>query len=265
MARASSKTPAMRAACAGLALALVGLGVSCEEGPPPRAPDRIATPACPQGPFALEAERLLPRLSPGRGLGLFSPKGLDPKIEPGCVLPFRKEPDERSLDVGLVTVKSDAVGGAAPRRMLGQGRLEIGRKRLRLRVDDVLSVDVDGQHVVVEEKGQPRFEGDVSPEQTTPLRWPLDALVAALDVCDDDLRIGRTEDGNAVLAERGSLKLWRIRWIAADGSAAVDTSYGCGSGDARLLWRTVAGELEPMLTVASARSERTLMILREAR
>jgi hypothetical protein len=87
--------------------------------------------------------------------------------------------------------------------------------------------------------------------------------VASLDVCDRDQRLGRTEDGNVVEAVRGSMPLWRSRWVAENATAIVDTSMACSKDDARLVWRTAVGDLLPMLAVASVRSDRTLLVVRQ--
>ncbi len=100
-------------------------------------------------------------------------------------------------------------------------------------------------------------------EADEPLPLPLDALVAALDRCDGDQRLGRTPDGNVVEARRGGIALWRSRWIDAQAQAIVDTSTACGEGDARAMWRTAVGELLPMIAVASVRSDRVLVIVRQ--
>lgn len=252
------------------ALLLVAvLGAACgEQQLKPQVPGRIVTPGCPKGAFAAEVERILPNLEPVRAVGLLPASGLDPKIEPGCVVPFRKEPDDRLIDVGRVVAKTYAVGVKAKPVLLGRGRLEVGRRALRLRLqnvagDEVFSLTVAGTHVVLDEKGESHFEGDVSLDDDGKLPLPLDALVAALDVCDRDQRLGRTEDGNVVEAVRGSMPLWRSRWVADGATAVVDTSVACGKDDARLVWRTAVGDLLPMIAVASARSDRTLLVVRQ--
>lgn len=251
-----------------LLLAFVLASACGEQQLKPQVPGRIVTPGCPKGAFAAEVERILPSLEPVRPVGLLPASGLDPKIEPGCVVPFRKEPDDRLIDVGRVVAKTYAVGSKAKPVLLGRGRLEVGRRALRLRLqnvagDEVFSLSVDGGHVVLDEKGKPRFEANVSLDDAEKLPLPLDALVASLDVCDRDQRLGRSEDGNVVEAVRGSMPLWRSRWVADGASAVVDTSMACGKDDAKLVWRTAVGDLLPMIAVASARSDRTLLIVRQ--
>ncbi len=260
------KSPRRLLLVAGLVL---GTGAACgEQQLKPQTPARIALPSCPQGAFAAEIDRLLPSLVPVQKVGLIPPAGLDAKIEPGCVVPFRKEPDDRLIDVGRVVVKAHTVGAKAKPALLGRGRLEVGRRVLRLRLtnaagDQVFSLAVDGVHVVLEEKGKQRFEADIQVDGDSKLPLPLDALVASLDLCDRDQRLGRTEDGNVVEAVRGSMPLWRSRWLANDSTAIVDTSIACSTTDARLVWRTAVGDLLPMLAVASARADRTLLIVRQ--
>jgi hypothetical protein len=242
---------------------------ACGGASRPKAPARVTTPACPAGPFAAEIERLLPSLSPPKPVALYPAEGLDPSLEPGCVVPFRKQPDERLLDVGLVVVQTHQIGSTSPPVVVGRGRLEVGRRALRLRATDpsgveALALTIDGSHVVLDELGKNRFEADVSVDGAGPLPLPLDALVAGLDTCKADERLGRTEDGDVVQARRGSVPLWRTRWIANDASAIVDTSTGCSEADARLVWRSGFGDLLPMFAVASVRSERTLLLVRQA-
>lgn len=248
---------------------VLGLGAACgEQQVKPRTPLRVATPLCQKGPFATEMERLLPLLAPLRPVGLFAPTGLDPKLEPGCVVPFRKEPDDRLIDVGRVVAKTSTVGAKEKPVLLGRGRLEVGRRALRLRLmnaggDEVFALVVDGAHVTLTEKGKKPFETVIKLGDDGPLPLPLDALVASVDVCDADQRLGRTDDGNLVEATREGLPLWRTRWLADDSTAIVDTSVVCGPSDTRLVWRTAVGDLLPMLAVASKRSDRTLVIVRQ--
>lgn len=246
-------------------LALVACG---EQAVRPQVPGRIVMPGCPRGSFAAEVERILPRLEPVRQVGLLPAAGLDRKYEPGCVVPFRKEPDERMLDVGRVVAKTWTLGAKAKPVLLGRGRLEVGRRALNLRLqndagDEVFALVLKGNHVVLDEKGQKHFEADVTLDDDGRLPLPLDALVAALDVCDQDQRLGRTEDGNLVEAVRGSMPLWRSRWLGDASTALVDTSVGCSKDDARLVWRTAVGDLLPMLAVASVRSDRALLVVRQ--
>ncbi|MBI2394737.1 MAG: hypothetical protein HYV09_34530 [Deltaproteobacteria bacterium] len=225
-------------------------------------------PVCPRGVFAAEVERILPPVAPVQSVALVPAEGIDARIEPGCVVPFRREPDERMIDVGRVIAKTYAVGSKAKPIVLGRGRLEVGRRALRLRLnneagDEVVTLRVDGAHVVLTEKGKARFEKDVSLDDDSELPLPLDALVAALDVCERDQRLGKTADGNLIEARRGAMPLWRSRWMEPNATAIVDTSVACGKTDTRLVWRSAVGELLPMLALASSRAQRTLLIVRQ--
>lgn len=251
-----------------LPLLAVLAAVACGKPRPAAVPTRSAKPACPRGSFAAEVERILPPVAPVQSVALVPPDGIDASIEPGCVVPFRREPDERMLDVGRVIAKTYAVGSKARPVVLGRGRLEVGRRAMRLRLhddagDEVLTLKLDGAHVVLTEKGKARFEADVSLEGDSELPLPLDALVAALDVCERDQRLGKSADGNVIEARRGTLSLWRSRWMEPNATAIVDTSMACSESDARLVWRSAVGELLPMLAVASARSPRSLLIVRQ--
>jgi len=211
---------------------------------------------------------MLPPMEKARPVPLLPVETLDKSIEPGCVVPFRKEPDDRLLDVGRVVAKSFSRTSKGKPVLLGRGRLEVGRRALRLRLADVagdetLSLMIDGSHVVFTAKGEPPFEGDVSVNAETPLPMPFDALVAALDKCDDDQRLGRTEDGNIIEARRGEFALWRSRWMDTTSNSIVDTSFACTKDDARLMWRTAVGDCLPMIAAASVRSDRALVIVRQ--
>jgi hypothetical protein len=228
---------------------------------------RTATPVCPKGAFATELEKMLPSLD-RRAVALIAPTSIDKKIEPGCVVPFRREPDDRLIDVGRVVVRTLARGGTGKARLIGRGRLEIGRRTMRLRAhneagDEALAITLDGNHVKLFEKGRAPFEGDISLNDDNTLPLPLDALVAALDDCGADERLGKTEDGNVIEAKRGTLPLWRSRWMDPGQTAIVDTSVVCTASDARLLWRTAVGEVLPMIALASSRSDRALVIVRQ--
>jgi hypothetical protein len=240
---------------------------ACSEPKTPKVPDRQARAACPRGTFAAELDKLLPSLYPAQVVSLLPATGIDKKIEPGCVVPFRRDPDERLLDVGRVTTRTASRSKKGKDIVLGRGRLEIGRRALRLTVhndagDETLALTIDGAHIVMREAGK-KLVTDVSLADESELPLPLDALVAALDDCGGDERLGRTEDGNIIEARRGDLGLWRSRWMDANQTAVIDTSYACTKTDARLVWRTAVGDLLPMLAVASARSDRVLVIARQ--
>lgn len=248
-----------------VAAALVCL--ACTEPKTPRVPVHRAKPACARGAFATELDTLLPSLYPASVVSLIPAAGIDKKIEPGCVVPFRRDPDERLLDVGRVTVRTATRSKKGKATVLGRGRLEIGRRALRLTVhneagDESLALTIDGAHVVMREAGK-KLVTDVSLSDESDLPLPLDALVAALDDCAADERLGRTEDGNIIEARRGELGLWRSRWMDANQTAVVDTSFACTKSDARLVWRTAVGDILPMLAVASVRSDRVMVIARQ--
>ena len=231
---------------------------------------RKAFPTCLRGTFAAELDDLIPPLSPVRPVTLFPVKSINRRIEPGCIVPFRDEPGQEALvDVGRVVVKSTKRNMPKPKgEQLGRGRLQIGRGQLRLTLlndagDEFWELRVEHRHVVFKRKGAAAFDEDIGLDDATPLPLPFDALVNALERCDDDERLGITEEGNVVEARRRSVPLWRSRWLQLDGNAAVDTSVMCGPNDARLAWRTSAGDVLPMLLVISARSDRTLLISRQ--
>ena len=258
----------------GLSLLLpLAIGfAACSEPRTPKVAGREVRPGCPRGAFAAELEAMLPSLETATPVALVPissvEASVDWSIEPGCVVPFRKEPDERLLDVGRVVAKSMSRTNKGKPKLLGRGRLEVGRRALRLRLlndagDSSLSITVDGAHVAVSEKGQQPFDGVIALDSDAPLPLPLDALVAALDTCDGDSRVARTEDGNIIEARRGSFPLWRSRWLDQHATTIVDTSVACSGDDARLLWRTAIGDLLPMIAVASARSDRVLVIVRQ--
>jgi hypothetical protein len=250
---------------------------ACEANPnarTPAGPPRKAMPACLRGAFAAELDRHLPPMAPVKPVSLFDAAKLDPRLEPGCILPFRDKPgNEGEVDVGRVIVrlshrlgKSDAKDTKP--RLLGRGTMRLGRTRMHLEAhndagDIVLALEVAGRNVHMTFKGAPDFAGDVTLDGDEPLPLPLDALVAAIDRCDADERLGASEDGNVVEARRLGLSLWRARFLDAGGAFAIDTSVLCGESDARLAWRTAAGDTLAMLVLASARSDVTLLIERQ--
>ncbi len=247
-----------------LALALACL--ACTEAKAPVVPTHKAKPECPRGSFATELESLLPPVAPLQSVSLLPADGIDKKIEPGCVVPFRKDPDDRLLDVGRVIARTLSRTKKGKAVVLGRGRLEIGRRALRLTLqndagEESLSIEIAGAHVIMREGGK-KLVTDVSLSDDSELPLPLDALVAAVDDCGGDERLGRTEDGNVIEARRGELGLWRTRWMDDKQTAIVDTSVACTKADARLVWRTAVGDILPMLAVASARSDRVLVIVR---
>lgn len=251
----------------GCFLSLLAFG--CVEAKTPANEGRSAVPACPRGAFLAQMDQILPQLSPTQPVTLVPASTVRKKVEPGCVVPFRNEPDDRVLDVGRVVGKTmrKSQPGEKP-VLLGRGRLQVGRRVLRLTLLDdagteMLDLAVDGSHVRLREKGQKPFEADVSPDDASSLPLPLDALVAAIDRCDDDQRLGKTADGNVIEARRGQMPIWRSRWIDSQTTSVIDTSIACDASDARMLWRTAAGEMLPSIAVASTRSERVLVIVRQ--
>lgn len=272
--------PWMRFRCAGLVALLVLVACelgACEASPPPRpplGPGRKATPACLHGTFAAELDRHLPPLSPVRQVSLFDAAKLDPRLEPGCILPFHEKPGvDAEVDVGRVVVRvtrRSAKGNVKETKpeLLGRGTMRVGRGRLHLEArndpgDVVLALEVDGRRVHMKWKGVPDYVGEIAIDADVPLPLPLDALVAAIDRCDADERLGASEDGNVVEARRLGLSLWRARYLETNGAFAIDTSVLCGENDARLAWRTAAGDTLAMLVLASVRSDVTLLIERQ--
>lgn len=251
---------------------VIGLAAACNEPRTPKASSsaaRQATPVCPRGTFAAELDAMMPPLETPRPVPLIPVQTLDRSIEPGCVVPFRKEPDDRLLDVGRVVAKAFSRTNKGKPILLGRGRLEVGRRAFRLRLTDLggdesLALIIDGSHVTYRQKGEPPFEADINPSDDSPLPMPFDALIAALDKCDDDQRLGRTEDGNVIEARRGEFALWRSRWMDSGSNSIVDTSFACTKSDARLMWRTAVGDCLPMIAAASVRSDRAIVIARQA-
>jgi len=255
-------------AIASLFVALIGCGPQAKE--PTKVPTRKAFPGCPRGTFAAELDQLLPPLLSARPVDLTEPKHVDKKIEPGCIVPFRDKAGEEALtDVGRVVVKTTKRNDIkAKPELIGRGRLQVGRAVLRLSLindagDEHWNLAIDGTHVVWKQKAKPVFETDVEEFGNEALPLPFDALVASLERCDGDERLGVTLDGNMVEAKRGTFPLWRMRWLDLQGASAIDTSVSCTPNDARFAWRTAAGDMLPLLVVASVRADRSLMIFRQ--
>lgn len=233
-------------------------------------PTRKATLACPRGAFATELDALMPRLLPPQTFELVPATILDKSVEPGCIVPFRREPDERLLDAGRIEVFLGvrAEPNKASKRV-GRGDLTVGRGALRLSVhddagDETMSLVVTGAHVALKLRGADPYDADVHLDDDQPLPLPLDALVASLSPCDTDERTGKTVDGNQIEAKRGAFPLFRGRFLDTQATMAIDTSVMCGADDARLAWRTATGDTLPFLLLASARAPRTLLIRRQA-
>lgn len=256
----------------GAAVLASGALVAGCSRPAPRStvPVRKATLACPRGAFATELDALMPQLLPPQTFELVPATTLDKSVEPGCIVPFRRAPDDRLLDAGRIEV---FLGARAepnkPSKRVGRGSLTVGRSALRLSVhddagDETLSLVVDGVHVALRLRGAAPFDGDVRLDDDVALPLPLDALVASLSPCDADERTGKTLDGNQIEAKRGSFPLFRGRFLDSQATLAIDTSVLCGAEDARLAWRTASGDTLPFLLLASVRSPRTLLIRRQA-
>lgn len=247
---------------------LLGLLAACTP-PAPKVPTRKATLACPRGAFATELDGLMPRLLPPQTFELVPVTTLDKTVEPGCIVPFRRDPDERLLDAGRIEVFVGVrTEPGKPGKRIGRGNLTLGRGALRLSVhddagDETMSLVVAGAHVALQLRGATPFDGDVRLEDEQPLPLPLDALVAALSPCDADERTGKTLDGNQIEARRGPFPLFRGRFLDTQATMAIDTSVLCGADDARLAWRTASGDTLPFLLLASARAPHTLLIRRQ--
>jgi hypothetical protein len=226
-------------------------------------------PGCFSGPFAREVEGLLPSMAPKVLVSMGEPSGLQAKLEPGCTPPFRDDvEDERVVDAGRVEAWTLSRRDGR-RRLLGRGNLKVGRATLDLDVHDeanetTLRIALRGRHVTVDGKSFAPFDGEVDPDEVAPLPLPIDALAVALERCDGDTRLSRSEDGNVVRARRGGRIVWRTRWIDGGASSIVDTSAMCDEQDARLVWRGAMGLAGPLIAVASVRSDVVLTLSRQA-
>lgn len=225
----------------------------------PRAPT-----SCPDGAFAREVARVMPPLLSAESRELGEPGTLARAKEPGCMVPFRDEDaDDKARDVGRVVVSLRA-RDAAP-TVLGRGRLYIGKGTMTLVVKDdageeTLLVAVEGRKVLVRRKGEPTLRTTIALGPGAALPLPIDALVAALEGCEADVRLGATDDALIVSARRGAYALVRTRYLDPESPSAVDTSTLCGRDDAIVAWRSSAGEIGWSLTVASARAPVSMRI-----
>ncbi|MFI5297095.1 MAG: hypothetical protein ACHREM_03275, partial [Polyangiales bacterium] len=125
-----------------------------------------------------------------------------------------------------------------------------------------LKLELDEHEVHYHGPRDTTFEGEVDLDSNDPLPLPFDALIAGLERCDDDVRVGMTTDGNLVEAKRGETPIWRSRWLDEGHTIAVDTSVACGPDDARFAWRSAVGFVVPMYAGASRRSRYTLVLAR---
>ena len=243
---------------------------SCGKGPTDA---RSVVPACKTGPFAELLTLAMPPMTPALPITLRPPAKVRRLLEPGCIIPFRaqdvqeaEEIDSSVTEVGRVSVMliqretfGEHVAIIPPPVPVGTGKLYIGRGGMQLEVKAkdgkvVFYLEIKGKHVIYKAPGQPPIETDVDLAGTSPLPLPFDALVASVDACHDDQRVGIDEGGNTVEAKRGGLSLWRTRWLNSDHSSAVDTSTVCGDTDARFAWRSSAGDTTHDLIAASVRS-----------
>lgn len=232
-----------------------------------------AVPACKSGPFAAEVERAMPPMHRAEPVELHTPTSLRRLIEPGCIVPFRasseqeaEEIDNTVTEVGKVEVRlipRDTLSGDFATRErpkpLGAGKLYIGRGGLQIEVKSkdgnvVFFLEIKGKHATYRTPGKAPFDGDVDLAATNELPLPFDAMIAAVDACHDDLRIGIDDGGNVIEAKRGTLDLWRTRSMNYEQTIAIDTSSACGATDTRFAWRSSAGAITHGLTVMSARS-----------
>lgn len=250
-----------------LVLVVSGCALACTPTPPRGAHD-VAL-ACPAGPTAAEITRLMPPMGPTGTRTLVPPTTLKKDIEPGCMVPFRDETaDDKQRGVGRVLVQTATRG--APWKPLGRGRLFVGRGAMTLVVhddagDEVLGLAVEDRKVVVRRKGEPLYRTSVALGPGKPLPLPVDALVAALEGCATDTRLGVDESVTIVEARRSGLPMLRTRWLDGENPAAVDTGLVCGPSDAFLGYRTTSGSIGWSLTAISARSPLALRIEHQVR
>lgn len=243
--------------------ALVLVAVAACTTPPPKGAHEVKL-GCPAGPVSAEIARVMPPMGVKGPVTLVPPEHLKKAIEPGCLVPFRDETaDEKQRGVGKVLVSTIA-RGAAP-VPLGRGRLFIGRGAMTLVVnddsgDEALGLSIEDRRVVVRRKGHKLYRGSVALGPGKPLPLPVDALLAAIEGCATDTRLGTNEDVSIVEARRGGFPLLRTRWLDAENPAAVDTGLLCGDQDAWIGYRSTAGSIGWSLTVVSARSELGLKI-----
>ena len=229
-----------------------------------------AMPTCEEGPFAAELSRYLPRFSTAHEITLTKPESLKWRVEPGCMVPFRDEDaDEHVSDVGRVSVSTRARNGDVT-TPIGRGHLFIGRGGLYLPVrddagEDVMLLVIQGHEAMLRRKGQKTFHATLTVGPGDALPLPIDALIAALEGCKDDVRLGASEDADVIEARRGPFALWRTRWLDTANPSAVDTSTLCGEHDALLAWRSSAGDIGWSITVASARAPVVLAIAEQVR
>lgn len=248
-------------------LALVPLLLACAKTPPKGAHDVLL--ACPAGPTSAEIARTMPPMGATGTRTLVPPTALKKDIEPGCMVPFRDESaDDKQRGVGRVLVST--AGRGAPWTAVGRGRLFVGRGAMTLVVHDdageeVLGIAVAERKVVVRRKGEKLYRTSVALGPGKPLPLPVDALVAALEGCATDTRLGVDEQVTIVEARRSGLPMLRMRWLDGENPAAVDSGLLCGEEDAWLGYRTTSGSIGWSLTAVSARSPLALRIEHQVR
>jgi hypothetical protein len=131
--------------------------------------------------------------------------------------------------------------------------------------DEKMLLAVDGRRIVLRRKGESPLKTSVAVGKGASWPLPFDAIVAALEGCDADVRLGANEDVSVVAARRGPYRMWRMRFLDADQPNAIDTSFVCGEDDALLGYRSQAGVLGFSMVVASVRSDVALVIKQQTR
>jgi hypothetical protein len=244
--------------------------VACGKGP---LGAHSAVPACKSGPFAEEVEHAIPSMQTAGPVDLHTPTSLRRLIEPGCIIPFRaqseqeaEEIDNSVTEIGKVAVRlipRDTMVSIVAKRErpkpIGMGKLYIGRMGMQIEAKQrdgtiVFYLEIKGKHVTYRAPGKPLFDADVDLAASTELPLPFDALVASVDTCHDDLRVGIDDSSNVIEAKRNGLDLWRTRSMNPEQTIAIDTSTVCSATDARFAWRSSAGEILHALTAMSVRS-----------
>ncbi|MFI5298726.1 MAG: hypothetical protein ACHREM_11565 [Polyangiales bacterium] len=254
----------------------VVLSAGCGKGPMGA---HTATPACKSGAFTEQVERAIPAMYAAAPVELHTPTSLRRLIEPGCIIPFRAQSEQEAEEIdATVTEIGKVIVRVIPRDSLvpgafkverpvpvGGGKLYIGRGGLQIEVKAkdgtiVFYLEIKGKHVTYRAPKQPVFDADIDLAGTGELALPFDALVASVDACHDDQRVGIDEGGDVIEAKRGGMDLWRTRSMNADRTIAIDTSTACSATDTRFAWRSSAGEITHSLVAVSARSAYVLSL-----